>query len=58
MAMRRSTYFQELRRIVDLLYPSRLESDRLISARPAPADEFERGGIALYRNARQEGTLI
>lgn len=51
-------YFQELRRIIDLLYPVQLESDWLISARPAPADEFEDGSIALYRKAKQEGALV
>ncbi len=51
-------YFQELRRIVDLLYPVQLESDRLISAKPAPIDEFERGSIALYRKAKQEGAMV
>ena len=51
-------YFQELRRIVDLLYCVQLESDRLISAKPAPVDEFERGSIRLYRNAKREGVLV
>jgi predicted nucleotidyltransferase len=51
-------YFRELRQIVDLLYPIQLESDRLISAKPAPADEFERGSIQLYRNAKREGVLV
>jgi predicted nucleotidyltransferase len=51
-------YFQELRRIIDLLYPIQLDSDQLISAKPAPLDEFEGGSIQLYRNARREGTLL
>jgi predicted nucleotidyltransferase len=51
-------YFQELRRIVDLLYPVQLDADRLISAKPAPFDEFEDGSIQLYRNARREGVLL
>jgi len=34
-------YLQELRRIVELLYPIQLDSDQLISAKPAPLDEFE-----------------
>jgi predicted nucleotidyltransferase len=51
-------YFAELRRIVELLYPIQLESDRLISAKPAPLDEFEKGSIQLYRNARREGVLV
>lgn len=51
-------YFRELRRIVDLLYPIQLQSDRLISAKPAPASEYERGSIQLYRNAKREGLLV
>lgn len=51
-------YFDELRRIIELLYPFQLESDRLISAKPAPLDEFEHGRIQLYRNAKREGVLV
>lgn len=48
-------YFQELRKIIELLYPVQLKSDRLISAIPAPKDEYEEGEIQLYRNAKVEG---
>ena len=51
-------YFQELRRIVELLYPVQLDTDRLISAKPAPLDEFEGGSLQLYRNAKKEGILL
>ena len=51
-------YFQELRTIIELLYPIQLESDQLISAKPAPWDDFERGAIQLYRNAKREGVLV
>jgi len=51
-------YFQELRRIVDLLYPIQLESTHLISAKPAPVDQFERGSLQLYRNAKREGVAV
>ena len=51
-------YFQELRALTDLLYPVQLESDRLLSVRPAAVDEFERGSIQLYRNARREGVSV
>ncbi|MDO8587198.1 MAG: nucleotidyltransferase domain-containing protein [Armatimonadota bacterium] len=51
-------YFLELRRIVDLLYPIQLETDRLISAMPAPIDEFDSGSIELYRSARREGQRV
>ena len=51
-------YFKELRKITDLLYPLQLESDRLISAKPADKDKFEQGEIQLYRNAKQEGIAL
>lgn len=51
-------YFSELGQVIDVLYPIQLESEQLISAKPAPADEFERGSIQLYRNAKREGMLV
>ena len=51
-------YFDELRQIIELLYPIQLESDQLISAKPAPLDEFEDGRIQLYRSAKREGVLV
>jgi predicted nucleotidyltransferase len=51
-------YFQELRRIVNLLYPAQLESDYLISAKPAALEAYERGQLQLYRNARREGLQV
>lgn len=48
-------YFDELRQIIELLYPIQLESDQLISAKPAALDEFEQGRIQLYRKAKREG---
>lgn len=51
-------YFHELRQIVDLLYPVQLDTDRLISAKPAPIDEFESGSLQLYRNAQREGERV
>jgi predicted nucleotidyltransferase len=48
-------YFQELRTIVELLYPIQLESEYLISAKPAGKEEFESGKILLYRLAKREG---
>jgi uncharacterized protein len=51
-------YFAELRQIVDLLYPIQLESERLISAKPALAADYEVGSISLYRNARREGVAV
>lgn len=51
-------YFRELRTIIELLYPVQLESEQLISAKPVPVDDFERGVIQLYRNAKREGVLV
>lgn len=51
-------YFQELRQIVDLLYPVQLDTYQLISAKPAAVDEFEAGSIQFYRNAKREGILL
>jgi predicted nucleotidyltransferase len=50
-------YFTELRRIVDLLYPIQLETEQLISAKPATIDEFRVGKLQLYRNAKREGRV-
>jgi predicted nucleotidyltransferase len=51
-------YFLELRRIIELLYPVQLDTQRLISAKPADANEYESGSISLYRNAKREGMLV
>jgi predicted nucleotidyltransferase len=51
-------YFSELRQLIDLLYPIQLDSEQLISAKPVPPDEYERGTIQLYRNAKREGIRI
>jgi len=51
-------YFQELHRIIDLLYPIQLESDQLISAKPAAFDDYEQRAIQLYRNAKREGLAL
>ena len=51
-------YFRELHRIVELLYPIQLESEQLISAKPADLDEFDRGSIQLYRTAKKQGVRV
>lgn len=51
-------YFEELRAITDLLYPVQLESERLISAKPAPVRDFDAGTIQLYRNVKREGIRL
>lgn len=51
-------YFRELHQIIDLLYPIQLESEQLISAKPAAFDDFEQRAIQLYRNAKREGLAV
>jgi uncharacterized protein len=51
-------YFAELRQIVDVLYPIQLESEQLISAKPALASDYEVGSISLYRNVQREGVPV
>jgi uncharacterized protein len=51
-------FFRELRQIIELLYPVQLESDQLISAKPALEDDFEQGVIQLYRTAKREGVSV
>jgi predicted nucleotidyltransferase len=51
-------FFRELRHVVDLLYEIQLESDRLISAKPAALETFDQGELQLYRNARREGRFV
>ncbi len=48
-------FFRELRVIVDLLDPIQMGCDRLISAKPAEMEEFQKGTIQLYRNVAREG---
>ncbi len=49
---------QELRTVVDLLYPFQMESSHWISAMPAAQDEFAEGTIQLYRNIQKEGISL
>lgn len=51
-------YFRELHQVIDLLYPIQLESEELISAKPAAIDDFEQKSIQLYRNAKREGIAL
>jgi predicted nucleotidyltransferase len=49
---------QDLRTIVQALYPLQLSYDRPIHALPVAADAFAAGQYALYRNARAEGVFL
>jgi len=52
------SYFDELRKIIELLYPIQLKSEHLISAKPVAEDEFDSGTIHLYRTAKREGMAV
>lgn len=51
-------YFAELRNLIDVLYPIQLESEQLISAKPALINDFDIGSLSLYRNAQREGVAV
>jgi predicted nucleotidyltransferase len=48
-------YFEEIRKIIEILYPVQLKSERLISAKPVSLEDFESGKFHLYRMAKREG---
>ena len=50
--------WEEIGRLVDLLYPLQLESERLISATPARAEHYRTGATMLYRNVIEEGIAL
>jgi predicted nucleotidyltransferase len=51
-------YFQEIWNLAELLYPLQLESDRLISVKPAAMPDFQAGILKLYRHARRQGIQL
>jgi predicted nucleotidyltransferase len=52
------SYFDQLRKIIELLYPIQLKSEHLISAKPVAEDEFASGTIRFYRTAKLEGRAV
>ncbi len=48
----------EIERLVDALYPLQLESDRLISAKPARVEDYRMGTTMFHRNAAEEGIAL
>jgi predicted nucleotidyltransferase len=51
-------YSAEMRAIVDLLYPIQMETDPLISAKPAPVSDYATGSISIYRTIQREGVAV
>jgi len=51
-------FFEELRRIVSLVFSLQQESPRFISALPILAGEYDAGKVDLYRIAKREGVAI
>ncbi len=51
-------YFQEIWSLSELLYPLLLESERLISVKPASVQDFQDGTLQFYRHGRREGIQL
>ena len=51
-------FFDELRVVVDTLYPLQLETNRHISAKPASEEDLNAGRIQFYRNVLREGVPV
>jgi uncharacterized protein len=51
-------YFQEIWSLAELLYPLQLESDCLLSVKPAALQDLQSGTLQFYRNARREGITL
>jgi len=49
---------QELRTIIEALYPLQLEMDRVLEAFPADEADYLRRDYAWYRNAQKEGVSV
>jgi predicted nucleotidyltransferase len=49
---------EELRKIIQTLYPLQLEIVHPVHATPVSVDVYEAGEFALYRNAKKEGILL
>ena len=49
---------EDLKVIVDALYPLQLETDQPIHAHPVALVSFDAGEFALYRNAKREGVFL
>ena len=50
--------FDEIQRLVDILYDLQLESGRLISAKPARGEDYRRGTTQFHRNVVEEGIAL
>ncbi len=51
-------FFEEQKRILDLVFELELLGGTLISALPVSAEDYHSGRISLYRIARREGVSI
>ncbi|MBM4087115.1 MAG: nucleotidyltransferase domain-containing protein [Planctomycetes bacterium] len=50
--------WREIGRIVDVLYPVQLKTDRLISAKPVRSDAYRAGALEFYRNVESEAVPV
>jgi uncharacterized protein len=51
-------YFQEIWNLTEVLYPLQLETQCLLSVKPAALQDFQAGTLQLYHNARREGRAV
>ncbi len=49
---------EDLRLVIDAVYPLQLEFEQLIHALPVNVETYRAGEFALYRNAKREGVLV
>jgi predicted nucleotidyltransferase len=50
--------WKEIGRVVDVLYPVQLKSDRLISAKPVRSDAYRSGSMQFFRTVMREAIAI
>jgi predicted nucleotidyltransferase len=50
--------WQEIKRMVRILFPLQMECDRYISAKPVAESDFRKGKVAFLRKAKSEGVAL
>jgi predicted nucleotidyltransferase len=50
--------WKEIGRVVDVLYPLQLRTNRLISAKPVRSDAYRSGAVEFYRSVMKEAIAV
>ena len=50
--------WREIKRMVRILFPVQMESNRYISAKPVAESDFRNGKVAFLRKAKNEGVAL